>query len=192
MTSFRKGKNVDVKKDTAQKDTTPTSPPFWKRPWPNRLLWLGLFAGLFLLARPWMQGDVIQGKAPDFSATTLQGETVQLSDYQGQTVLVHFWATWCPICEFEIDAIEQVGQDWPVLKVATQSGTGDALAAYVEKNDMAPTQVLLDPEGTLFQRYGAKAVPASFVINPAGEIAFVEVGYTTQWGLRARLWWADR
>jgi thiol-disulfide isomerase/thioredoxin len=36
--------------------------------------------------------------APDFRLNTLDGQQVQLSDYRGKVVLIHFWATWCEPC----------------------------------------------------------------------------------------------
>jgi hypothetical protein len=33
-------------------------------------------------------------------------------------------------------------------------------------------------------------VPADFIINRYGDVQFVEVGVTSSWGLRARLWWS--
>jgi hypothetical protein len=35
-------------------------------------------------------------------------------------------------------------------------------------------------------------VPSHFVVDSAGNVRFRVVGYTTTWGLRARLWWAER
>lgn len=32
-------------------------------------------------------------KAPDFSLTTFEGETINLSDFQGQVVVINFWAS---------------------------------------------------------------------------------------------------
>ena len=48
-----------------------------------------------------------------------------------------------------------------------------------------------DPEGHLAAAWGVRAVPASFVVDRAGEVRFNEVGYTSELGLRARLWMAD-
>lgn len=33
--------------------------------------------------------------APDFTATTLDGSAVSLSDYRGKGVLLNFWGSWC-------------------------------------------------------------------------------------------------
>ena len=48
--------------------------------------------------------------------------------------------------------------------------------------------VLLDTSGELATSFGVKGVPASFILDPNGEITFVESGYTTELGLRVRLW----
>ncbi|MGA2641642.1 MAG: redoxin domain-containing protein, partial [Spirochaetia bacterium] len=39
--------------------------------------------------------------APDFTLSTATGEKVHLSDYRGKTVLLEFFATWCPHCQAE-------------------------------------------------------------------------------------------
>jgi alkyl hydroperoxide reductase subunit AhpC len=48
--------------------------------------------------------------------------------------------------------------------------------------------VMLDNNGELAQTFGLKGVPASFILSPNGEIKFVETGYSTELGLRLRLW----
>lgn len=49
---------------------------------------------------------VYQGK--DWFLTNLAGEKVQLSQFQGQPVLLVFWATWCPYCKKLLPGIEQL------------------------------------------------------------------------------------
>ena len=53
----------------------------------------------------------IQGNpSPDFTLTTLSGQSVSLADYRGKVVLLNFWATWCPSCIAEMPDYEVVYQ----------------------------------------------------------------------------------
>jgi thiol-disulfide isomerase/thioredoxin len=162
--------------------------PLTQREWFKNLLWMIVMIGIFLIARSFMQGDVVQGKAPHFNTTSITGQSIDLSDYQGQPVLVHFWATWCPICEFEIEGIERVAESYPVINIATQSGSNEELLAYAQQHGMNPNLIVNDEDGALMRLYQAQATPTSFILNPNGEIEFVEVGYSTSIGLKARLW----
>ncbi|UQB41502.1 protein disulfide oxidoreductase [Thiomicrospira microaerophila] len=164
----------------------------WQNKWINNGIWLIGFVIIYLMLRPLMQGDVVRDTAPHFSATSLSGEQLDLSDFQGEAVLIHFWATWCPICEFSRDGIERIAQDYRVISVATQSGDNATLIAYAQQHNMNPALIVNDENGQLFNLYGARAVPADFIINAQGEVAFVEVGLSSSWGMRARLWWANR
>jgi len=74
----------------------------------RRALWIvGSFWVLFLgmasseLARPQISGgaDIFHSytkpmPVPDFTLEDLGGKTVQIKDYRGRVVLLHFWATW--------------------------------------------------------------------------------------------------
>jgi hypothetical protein len=47
---------------------------------------------------------------------------------------------------------------------------------------------LVDEDGSLSQRFGVSAVPATFILSPDNQIRFVERGFTTELGLRTRIW----
>lgn len=147
------------------------------------------FVILFIAVKAWVQRDMISGEAPDLAGLDLHGRPAALADYRGRPVLVHFWATWCRICRMEQGTIESLSRDWPVLTVATQSGDTAELARHMAENGLTH-RVIPDPDGELAARYGVRGVPASFVVDAGGEIRFRETGFTTGWGLRARLWMA--
>ncbi len=136
----------------------------------------------------WQARDLVEGSAPPLTGLMVDGAPYQLDPAQGPT-LVHFWAEWCPICRFEQDSIERIASDWPVMTVATTSGSADEVAAYLQEHGLT-MPVLLDEAGQLAQAWGVNGVPASFIIDRDGAIAHAAMGYSTEWGLRLRLWLA--
>ncbi len=167
-------------------------PPWLQKKWVKNSLTVLVFVAIFLILRAFMQGDVIQGKAPTLQVQSITGQPLNLQalNQQGKPVLVHIWATWCPICDLTKGSVESVANDYAVINIATQSGSDAELKAFAKANEMNPEIIVNDADGQWMQIFGAKAVPASFIIDPNGDIAFVEVGFTSAWGLRLRLWWA--
>ncbi len=130
------------------------------------------------------------GPAPALAGQTLAGTAYTLPAHPGKPVLVHFWATWCPICREDQGSIAAIARDrGDVVTVAMQSGNADEIARYARQQHI-DFPVINDPDGALAQRWGVTAVPASFIIGPDGTVRFIEVGYTTGPGLRLRLWLA--
>lgn len=103
---------------------------------------------------------------------------------------LHFWAEWCPICRMEEDSISALQRDWPVLGVAMQSGDTARVQAVLNKRGL-PWQSAIDTDGSITRRYGLSSVPAFIVLDAQGQIRFAEVGYTSEIGMRLRLWWAQ-
>jgi thiol-disulfide isomerase/thioredoxin len=108
-----------------------------------------------------------------------------IQQLKGQPFLLHFWASWCPVCRLEEGSIDALAKDYPVITVASWS---DDVASYMEENKLS-FPVLSDPDGDLAAVYGIKGVPASFFVDAQGRIQFVEIGYTSEIGFRLRLWW---
>ena len=148
-----------------------------------------LIAAVYFGVRAWMQRDMPSGAAPPLAGLTVQGETLRLADYRGEPVLLHFWASWCGICRLEQGSIQDIHEDWPVLTVAMQSGDAGEVAEHLRAEGLDWT-VVLDEDGELARRFGVRGVPTTFVIDGDGMIRFRESGYSTEWGLRTRLWLA--
>jgi alkyl hydroperoxide reductase subunit AhpC len=87
--------------------------------------------------------------------------------------------------------VESVSRDHPVIAVASLSGSHEDVAEYLQGQGVTIPAVV-DPEGQLASAYGVHAYPTSFIVDRTGEIRFAEVGYTTEAGLRLRLWLAER
>jgi len=145
---------------------------------------------LFLLAiRAYQQRDAASGVAPPLSGTDVHGQPLVLAAYRGQPVLVYFWATWCGVCKATQSNVDALARELPVLSIASQSGSAAEVTAYVREHGIVP-KVVVDAQGALAKRFGVRAFPTTFVIDRDGEIRHVEVGYTTELGLRLRMWLA--
>jgi len=63
------------------------------------------------------------------------------------------------------------------------------VSQYMRENGL-DFPVLLDESGLLSVAWGVRGVPSSFIIDADGQIRHLAVGYTTELGLRFRLWLA--
>ena len=145
---------------------------------------------IFLTAvRFWIQRDVVSGTAPNISAVMLNRQYFDLQQEKSRPVLIHFWASWCPVCKLEQSNIENIAKDHFVVTIAMQSGNNDELNQFMQEEKLS-FNVINDESGELSRKYNIRGVPVSFIVNKENKIEFVEVGYTTELGLRLRLWWA--
>ncbi|MGR8935102.1 MAG: protein disulfide oxidoreductase [Gammaproteobacteria bacterium] len=141
-----------------------------------------LVAGQFFVTR-----NLATGMAPPIAAQTLDGETV--ADKIGSSpVLIYFWAEWCGICKAMQDAISSVLHDYSGVTVALQSGDGEAVHAYMHAHGLA-WPAIADPAGKIAARYGVTGVPAVFIVDKRGQIRFSSIGFSSETGIRLRLWW---
>lgn len=166
--------------------TTPENVPFWDTR-VGRLLQVVIFAALFFGIRAYQRRDLPSGPAPALSAVSLDGEPLSLSTEK--PTLVYFWATWCGVCSAMKGAVDDVSDDHNVITIAVQSGDEASIRAALPEGSELP--VISDPSGALAAQWNVSAYPTAFFVSPEGEIEFVEVGYTTGPGMRARMFLAD-
>jgi thiol-disulfide isomerase/thioredoxin len=118
------------------------------------------------------------------SLTTLSGETLDLTDYRGQVVLVNFWATWCAPCRLEmpeLDSYLQTHQADNFDLLAVNAGEPAARASeYLAEFDYTFT-IILDENGEIDDYFGGvRGMPTSYVLNGEGEVVYQHVGALTQ------------
>jgi peroxiredoxin len=122
-------------------------------------------------------------KAPDFTLSDLNGKSVKLSDFRGKIVVIDFWATWCPPCEFQIPVLNSVydshrDRDVVILGVSVDTDGPDAVRAFTEKRQVR-YQILLGSE-SLAREFGAPGFPSLIVVGPDGFIRSMHVGLVEQ------------
>lgn len=148
-----------------------------------------IFAVLFVLGGQFlMTSNLVTGQPPQIHQTTLNGQNPMTAIEKGPGLL-YFWAEWCGVCRGMQSNVDAVSKDSPVMTVAERSGGVQKVSEYLLKNRLN-WSVVNDEDGSIGQLYGVQAVPALFFVNGQGRIVFTSVGYTSEWGLRIRLWLA--
>jgi peroxiredoxin len=120
-------------------------------------------------------------KAPDFTLKTLSGETVNLSQYEGKTVILNFWATWCPPCKEELPAMQKFydKNQGKVEILAINIDPENNVKKY--KQEMGLTfPILLDSNEKVNNQYGIIAIPTTIVIDENGKITKKHIGALTE------------
>ncbi len=158
-----------------------------KNRWISWLIYIVFFLVVMHGANLWKTRNAQSGNLSEFSGELMNGTAFTIAEFSGKPVLFHFWATWCPICDLEKNSIESISHDYQVISIASWSEGKKEVKAYMQENQLT-FPVMLDSSGELAQTFGLKGVPASFILSPSGEITFVETGYSTESGLRLRLW----
>ncbi|HYF92058.1 MAG TPA: TlpA disulfide reductase family protein [Symbiobacteriaceae bacterium] len=112
--------------------------------------------------------------APEIAGKDVRtGEAVSLSQFKGKTVVVNFWATWCPPCREEMPDLQilqdEMGEEIKVLAVGgDRDEPAERLLAYANDRELKFT-VLYD-EGMALLDYRAIALPTTFIIDRNGII----------------------
>ena len=160
--------------------------------WKKYLLDAFVIAGIVFGVQLWQARGLPEGPAPALSGTLLDGHPADLAATVaaagGKPVLIAFWATWCGVCKAEAGNLDHLADDVPMLAVAMQSGEDGEVRRYLSQREHRwPT--INDADGTLAARWKVVGVPTHFIVDGRGNVRFRVVGYATEWGLRARLWW---
>jgi thiol-disulfide isomerase/thioredoxin len=113
-----------------------------------------------------------------------------LAQYQGQVVLLNFWATWCAPCRAELPDMEAVYRkyrDKGVVIVAVDlAESSEAIISFVNTLDLT-FPILRDSERKAGNAYGVRFLPTTLFINREGQIVSREQGTLDQDAMSAQI-----
>ena len=132
-------------------------------------------------------GVTVGSRAPDFSLKSLDGVMVKSRSYEGNIVILNFWATWCQPCRKEIPILKQLTErsEAKVVGIALDQEGLKAVKPFVEQNGINYTVLLGDED--VFRRFNGFAIPYTLVLDPKGEIVKIYRGPTTKESLEQDL-----
>ena len=110
---------------------------------------------------------------PEISFQDATGNTVTLSDFAGQPVLLNIWATWCPPCVHELPTLDAL-QDGlgdaglTVAAVSIDRGGLPVIGPFYESHGIGALAAYADPEGTLLGDLQVLGLPTTILFDREG------------------------
>lgn len=115
--------------------------------------------------------------APNMTMTTIDGDSILLSEQRGRPVLLNFWATWCGPCVAEIPDLVRLAEGSEpdgLLIVGISDEPAKTLKPFVKKHQINYPIVSGSDWKAPFDKISS--VPTSFLIDGDGVIQNVFVG----------------
>jgi len=113
---------------------------------------------------------------------SLEGDTVRLSDYRGQWVVLNYWATWCAPCRKEIPDLSQLHDshdDITVLGLAFEDTEPEDFVTFLEDYPASYPILLVDTFNPPESLGAPRALPTTFLVDPQGVIVQTWLGPIT-------------
>lgn len=127
---------------------------------------------------PWnaarIKKQLVGNPAPELDVTDIQGNPVSLSSLKGKTVLLDFWATWCPPCVADGPALEKLyrkysGKELMIIAISV-SEERTVVEKFLNKHPHS-FPVVLTTENEMPRPYEVALFPTYMVVAPDGTLA---------------------
>jgi len=115
--------------------------------------------------------EISQYLGGDWTLTNIQGQSVTLSQYQGQPVILVFWATWCPYCKKLLPGMQKLHEKYAQqgLKIIAVNIKEDWKPEVYWRNHEYQFDAVLAGDD-IADKYGIKGTPGVVFIAPSGEV----------------------
>ncbi len=111
-------------------------------------------------------------KAPPFETKSLIGRRIRLEDYKGKTLVLVFWATWCPHCRRYLSAMQQLHKEYAAKNVEMLALSVDetgwkVVAPYIRDHNLT-VPIALAPAAAQRSYDTSGGIPLTAIIDGDG------------------------
>ncbi len=109
-----------------------------------------------------------------------------IEDFEGRTLLIVFWATWCAPCLHEMIELDLLKKDFrklpiDILPISQDFGGIKVIEPFYQQNGIRNLPIYHDYKNELFRELKASGVPACYIIDKDGFIKAIIKG-SVNWG----------
>jgi thiol-disulfide isomerase/thioredoxin len=116
----------------------------------------------------------------DFTLLDADQKPIDMAQFKGKTIFINVWATWCGPCRAEMPSIQSLYDKLDHSKIEfvmlslDQDNRFKKVSSYVSKQGF--TFPVFYPQNALPDLLQVRSIPATFVINPKGEVVYQQSG----------------
>ena len=128
----------------------------------------------------------VLAQLPAVTLKTMNGTEVRTDTLSngGKPFIIDFFATWCKPCNRELDAINEVYEEWQeetgvkIFAVSIDQAQNINKVKPLVSNHGWEYDVLLDPNSEFLRAVGGQMIPFTLVVDAKGKIVYKHSGYT--------------
>lgn len=128
----------------------------------------------------------VLAQLPVVTLKTMNGTEVRTDTLSngGKPFIIDFFATWCKPCNRELDAINEVYEEWQeetgvkIFAVSIDQAQNINKVKPLVSNHGWEYDVLLDPNSEFLRAVGGQMIPYTLVVDAKGKIVYKHSGYT--------------
>jgi len=130
------------------------------------------------------QAPKVGQRAPAFALASIDGDSVTLSQFRGQPVVLKFWATWCPTCRTEMPELvaarkEHLDAGLHVLAINAEDPP-ERMRHYLTGLSVSHELVtLVDPHSHVGRLYHVPVLPTTLFVDTGGVVRAIHQGAIT-------------
>lgn len=147
------------------------------------LLYLSVFYGANAYARSWSIFEYPDKPYVAFDVPFMDDENTQryLEDFEGDTVLLAFWATWCASCVQEMPSLDNLQKDFEdldfaVLPISQDFQGVELISKFYDEYHLTHLPIYYDLRHNLFNEFDVVGLPTAFIIDGKGRKLYKIVG----------------
>ena len=117
--------------------------------------------------------------------TDLNGQSHSLKQYQGKTIFINFWATWCKPCIQEMPSItemQNILQNENIIFLMASNESPEQIEEFINTRDYKFNFVRIENS----EEMNVQALPTTFIFNKKGELVFSETG-SREWNEQSNI-----
>ena len=112
-------------------------------------------------------------KYDNLSFLDIRNKEINLEDYQGNLIILNFWATWCAPCKEEMPSLDLLKTDenldkLMIFPINVGQEKIEKASEFFEELKIENLNVYFDSSLHLVKKFGLRGIPTTILINKNG------------------------